>query len=215
MLRKIIEQKAPDISPLRVALFGFSEGCTGVRLALQSADGPNVDAVLAIDGIHTVWTDKKKRMMSINELVAWRACAVSAATDGRLMVITTSAVVPSYVSTTYTSNYLWESATGTDDVTFDAPLPDAFTEPVTPPYTSSAGCFPDGVCWKTTEYTTYALRAYRKKNGLVILNYSNLDPTGVGDHRLQADRVSPLVLKHFLAPRWNDNEPVTGPCNTI
>lgn len=203
-IHAILQKFMPGVEPGRVCLLGFSEGCQGVREALGSPDGGRVDAAFAIDGIHTQWADQKKRLMDIALLRPWRAFASLAVADGRLCVISTSDVKPDYVDTTTTSTWIWNEATGTTDATWDEDLPYFLMGPVEPPYKNPAGTFGNGVSWKETTYTQYPLRLYRKRNGLLVVNYSDLDPTGVGDHRFQAARVSPMLLRGYLLPRWND-----------
>jgi len=218
MIQAICAKYAPDIKPLRVALMGFSEGCAGVREAISSGDGPRIDAVLAIDGIHAMWTDKKsKAKIDTSGLVKWKAFAKSAIADGRLCCITTSAIVPPYVSTTITSDWIWQQSTGSAEVTFDVPAPSAVWEDqVSPPYIVSADCRMDKVtgkklyCWPETAYYVPAVRLYRKKGGLVIWNYLNRDPSGIGDHRFQSARVTPLMINTYLLPRWNGTDPASG-----
>lgn len=210
-IQNLIRQRLPDVVPLRVGLMGFSEGCQGVREWLKCGDGPRVDSVLAIDGIHAQWT-KPRETFDTAFLLAWRALARSAVRQvGPLLVVTTSNVQPEFVDTTTTSNWLWEQATGSSEITYDQEIPGWMMGPVEPPYTNPAGSFgPGQASWKQTTYENYPLRAFRKMNGLWVINYWNLDATGVGDHRFQAARVSPLVMHHVLAERWNQQEPDQG-----
>lgn len=194
----------------RVALMGFSEGCRGVRAALRSGDGSRVDAAIALDGIHCEYQDPGKTFQT-GLILPWRAFAQKAIEDGRLCAITTSSVVPgpNIVSTTVTSDWIWQSLVGEGgDDTTDENASEVFFEPIVPPYVSAAGSFgPGQASWKETTYTQFLLARQRKINGLVILNFSNLDPTGVGDHRFQADKVGPVILSQYLARRWNQEIP--------
>lgn len=210
-IQTTLREKMPDVQPLRVALMGFSEGCQGVREALKCGDGPRVDAVIACDGIHSQWIDQKKGTFDSAYLLAWRAMALAAVADGRMLCITTSAVVPPMVSTTITSDWIWQQAAGSDEGDDQGAMPPVFSGPVDPPYVSPAGSFGAGQqSWQQTTYTTWPIRRYRKKNGLYVLNFDDLDPTGVGDHRFQGERVLPLVMTLNLAERWNRMEPVEG-----
>lgn len=180
-LQNLIAQKLPDITPMRVALMGFSEGCQGVRAALKCGDGGRVDAALAIDGIHTQWV-KKGETFSTGLLLPWGAIGERAASGSGastpLLVVTTSDVKPDYVSTTVTSNWIWSRATGLGEISSDIDIPSWASGPVEPPYVNSPGSFGPGQAkWPETVYSSFPLRAFRKQGGLWILNYWNLDPT--------------------------------------
>lgn len=190
----------------RVCLIGFSEGCFGVLETLASGDGPRVDSVYAIDGMHTPWADQKAGLMDIAMLRPWRAFGREAAGAGagRQLVVTTSAVrPPSFVDTTTCSTWVWEQVTGTTNAFADQPMPPEFEGPVEPIFRNPPGELPGGVRYPETIYERYPLRLYRQMGGLSIINFSNLDPTGVGDHRLQAARVTQMMLQAYLLPRWN------------
>ncbi len=209
-IQNLLRAKLPNVEPQRVAVMGFSEGCRGVREALKCGDAGRLDAVFGIDGIHTQWV-KPRETFETGLLLPWRAIAKKAVNGGPLVVITTSDVQPTYTDTTTTSNWIWEQATGTNEIFFDLEIPSWLMGPVEPPYTSSPGSFgPGQQSWKETVYTQYPLRVFRKSGGLWISNYYDLDPTGVGDHRFQAARVSPLHYLHVLIERWNSQEPEQG-----
>lgn len=209
-LQNLIKTKLPGVDPQRVAIMGFSEGCQGTREALKCGDAGRLDSVFAIDGIHTQWI-KARSTFETGLLLPWRAIAKKAVEGGPLVVISTSDVQPTYVDTTTTSNWIWNQATGTNDIFYDKEIPDWLMGPVEPPYVNPPGSFgPGQASWKETIYSYYPLRVFRKSNGLWIVNYYNLDATGVGDHIFQAKRVSPLLYANVLADRWNTQEPEEG-----
>jgi hypothetical protein len=218
MIQAICAKYAPDVRPLRVCLIGFSEGCGGVREAIASGDGPRVDSVMAIDGIHEMWIDEKsKAKFHTGGLVKWKAYAKAAIGDGRLCCITTSSIVPPYVSTTLTSDWIWTQATGSAEATYDVPAPAHIWQgPVLPPFTNPAGSVKNKITgkveysWPARVYERHNTRLYRKKNGLVVWNYQNIDPSGIGDHRFQAARVTATMIASYLAPRWNNTDPAGG-----
>lgn len=190
----------------RVCLIGFSEGCFGVVETLASGDGGRVDSAYCIDGMHTQWADQKAGIMDVAMLRPWRAFGREAAGAGarRQLVVTTSAVrPPSFVDTTTCSTWVWEQVTGTSNAFAEQAMPPEFEGPVEPVFRNKAGELPGGVRYPETIYERYPLRLYRQMGGLSIVNFSNLDPTGVGDHRLQAARVTQMMLQAYLLPRWN------------
>lgn len=211
-IQNLIRARLPDVEPLRVAVMGFSEGCRGAREALKCGDAGRLDAIFAIDGIHTQWI-KPRETFETGLLLPWRAIAQRSVQQqgGPLTVITTSDVQPAYVDTTTTSSWIWQQATGTEEIFYDQEIPPWLMGPVVPPFTNPPGSFgPGQASWKATTYSNYPLRAFRKSNNLWIVNYYNLDATGVGDHIFQAERVSPLVYHELLIKRWNEQEPEKG-----
>jgi len=205
------------VDPLRIAVVGFSIGCSGVTAALRSSDGPRLDAAIAIDGIHTSWTNQRAQQYSTAGLLPWQAFAAAAIDDGRLCCISTSAIVPpSFVGTTVTSDWIWQAATGSSSESFDEPAPGEIAHLVSdPPWVSHAGRAKDGTySWPEAIYAETPLARYRQKGGLVIYNYRNLDPSGHGDHVYQANVIEPLLLRQYLVPRWNQMDPRTGQCDS-
>jgi len=225
-----------DFKPLRVAVCGFSEGCGGVRAAIQHGEGPHFDAAIAMDGIHTDFTpegDFKRGRIDPGPLAAWVVFARAAVADKRLCIISTSSVVPErckipkgsppgskcgkgevgttvrYVSTTETANWIWRQVSGGDADINEKPLPlSIFAHEEKPPVKIKYQC--------PTEITYVQGVTYRYRNlgGLSIFNYANMDKPGNGcaDHIYQDYYVFPLLLKEMLAPRWNEQPPTQGIC---
>lgn len=200
-LRAKIHQFDPTIEPQRVALLGFSQGCQGPRSVLHLDGGANVDAVLAIDGIHTGYGPNKS--LQTPQLAPWASYAKLARAGGHLLFVSTSSIVPGkFASTTETANWLWQSATGTDQDIQDEPLPPGFwNHEWQPPVTIKYQCVrPVTYHWSITY-------RYRRAGDFVVVNYGDLDPTGCADHIFQARQALPLTVANFLAPRWNATPP--------
>jgi len=203
------------VRPLRMAALGFSIGCSGVTACLQSSDGPKLDAAIAIDGIHTKWSNQRAQQFSTNDLLVWQAMAQAAMSDGRLCLITTSSIVPpSFVGTSVTADAIWQLATGGSEDTFEEPVPEGLQAVLDPPYVLPSGQSKDkSYRWPSTTYDREPLYRYRQRGGLVVVNYKNLDPSGHNDHILQAQAILPRVLELYLVPRWNLTDPLTGACS--
>lgn len=212
-LRNLLKMYAPDVRPLRVAAIGFSEGCQGVRALLRSADGRRVDSAITIDGVHAQYRPQSHRELEPAWLNAYAAFGQMAAQGARLFVDTTSSIVPEYptVSTTATANWLWRAITGSDEPEQQNPLPDGVIQHFDPPLVYKAG--KSGTLeWPETTYPVAPLYQYRNRGAAWFLNYSDLDRTGHNDHVLQAEHVLPMVLRRFLAARWNQVAPEQGLC---
>lgn len=175
-VRGILQKYAPDVTPLRVAAMGFSESCQFPRAILRSADGGRMDAAIAIDGIHAQFAGNGSHTIAPGYLEAWEGFASLAAQGGPLLVITTSSIVPPFVSTTETSNAIWRTVTGSDDDREDAP--------------------PEPSLWDASLSPV----RYRNAGSLYLYNYAGTDAAA---HILQAQKVLPLVLADYLAARWN------------
>lgn len=213
-LRAVLKKYAPDVRPARVALLGFSEGCQGVRSMLRSADARRIDSVIAIDGIHAQYQPNSHSSLNPAYLTAWAAFARMAANGARLMVDTTSSIAPPYptVSTTDTAAWIWREAVGDTEGRYDNPLPDGVgPQSFSPPLVLKAGQS-GPLVWPEVTYEIAPLKRYFNAGSLWIFNYSNLDPTGHQDHVLQAHEILPMVLRTFLAQRWNDIAPSEGIC---
>lgn len=219
----------------RVALVGFSEGCGGVSAMLKSADFGLLDSVIAIDGIHMPPVTTEKEVMAW--MGWWLECAGLAAygvppddtrtpRGSRLCVITNSSVGgpvvewppksrkrTSFRSTRYTSSLIAQRVVLSAPYA-QKPLPDGVWRTKDRPWTNRGGtiAWPDGssTSFPTREYAESPSEFYYGVGGLWILGYSNLDPSGIGDHRYQASVVQPLVLEKFLADKWNKEEPRSG-----
>jgi hypothetical protein len=114
---------------------GFSEGCQGVGATLTCRDASAIDIVIACDGIHTQYTDSITKAINPANLGQYIAFANSAIADGKpstnpdgkVFVITHSAIRPPYASTTETAQVIWHEATKnitdaeTADCGFDCP----------------------------------------------------------------------------------------------
>jgi hypothetical protein len=202
-VRAIIAKYAPGVTPLRVAMMGFSAGCQGVAQTLSSADGARLDAVIANDGVHVGYLPNTK---SVNPsgMKPWLDYAKLAVVNERLFVDTHSSVVPpNYASTTETANWLWKTLTGSDDVFANPPVPE-LTAPSTTIHVQGG---PATGVTRDVVYASPPWQPPRRAGGLVIVGCNNLDGPGTADHIYQARVVLPLVLKAFLAERWNAIDP--------
>lgn len=202
-VRAILRRYAPDVEPLRVAVLGFSESCTGVREMLSSGDGNRFDAAVAIDGIHAPYSSPG--VPNPLYMKSWLALGQKAYEHRALCLITHSSVVPpNYASTTETANYIWTTLTGTPGAAVQPPVP-----PLTwPSYTVQVrGPVEQVGPARDVSYPVPALQPAKRLNGLFILGFNNLDPRGTADHIYQAKVVLPVMLGQILAPRWNDIDP--------
>lgn len=197
-VRGIIKRYAPDVTPLRVSVLGFSESCGGVLGLLRSGDGARFDAAIAVDGIHTA----PAKEPNATALEAWVSFGKLAAAAERLCVITHSSIEPPYASTTATAAYIWKEVMGSDEL-FDFP---AVRGVEAAPTSIKVGSPPARVPY-TVNYPQPAQQLPRRLNGLVVLGYDNVDPQGYADHIYQARVVLPIVVGRFLAARWNAIDP--------
>lgn len=222
VIRSICQNRfGTSFKPQRVCIIGFSEGCSGLYQTLRSADAKYLDCVIGVDGIFSEWIEgSKKTKLETGYLNPWKAIAKLAAADGRLVIITASSIVPEWVPVSVCADWIWENVVsgwtvdaGGEEKVGPAGLGDIIQGPVLPVFDNPAGCMKSGnskVCWKNVVYTSYPTKMYRQAGGFIVVDYENLDETGVGDHRLQAARVLPLMVEHFLLPRWNENPPESG-----
>lgn len=194
-----IAKYASGTTPLRVALLGFSEGCTGVANLLASGDGNRIDSVIAIDGIHAQYplTAPPK---------TWFEIAKQALVNEMLFVDSYSSVKPpGYASTTETADIIWKfldpNSNGGEPIVSPALPPWS-----APPTTVKSNALP-GQPSVLVEYPTIPWKLQRRANGLVLLGLSNNQPSGVADHQYQAKVMLPLVLEAFLVERWNSLNP--------
>lgn len=207
-LCNILHQAGID-RPLRVALVGFSETCSGVWRLLATADGANFDTVYACDGIH----------MGVPWYVAYGALAnrgdARYAPGQRNLIVTHSSIKPpGYASTTETAAEIIGKLF--PSTAYMASLPPAFTEPHTPPrsvYVSgkNRGGIPD----YKVQYDRPNLKYAVGEPGVTILGYNNSDSKGYADHIYQATTVAETVVRDLIAARWNENDPSTGVCLTV
>jgi hypothetical protein len=203
-VRGIIKTILPGVEPLRVAALGFSASCQGVAQLLNSQDGAALDAVVAIDGIHTGYVSGTKNV-NPNGMKPWFEYGKLAIVNERLFAISHSSVVPpGYASTTETANYLWNTLTGNSPPFIQPALP----ELVVPATTVKVAAGPATGPARTVEYPTPPWKSQMRADGLVILGCKNLDvPRGTADHIYQAKAMLPLMLTAFLARRWNAIDP--------
>ena len=95
-----------------VLLGGWSAGCGAVRQILQTPDSyARVGAVLAIDGIHTGYTDGKpgplESRIDTANLQIWLQLARDAVAGRKRFIVTHSEIFPgTFASTTETADYL-------------------------------------------------------------------------------------------------------------
>lgn len=205
-IRYAVTHFLPGVQPLRVACLGFSESCHGVRNLLNSADGANFDAAIAIDGVHTAYGPNKS--VDPNGMKPWLEFAKYAVgqtngTSDRLLAITHSSIVPpNFVSTTATADWLWHQFTteAAGEIPAIPPL-------VTPPASIHVGSPPASHPYNV-EYPEPDWQPGRRFNGLIILGCNNRDiPAGYADHIYQARVILPAVVTGLLAERWNANDP--------
>jgi len=96
----------------RVMLGGWSAGCGALRQILKTPGAyARVDAVLAIDGIHTDYADGHPgplaSTLSAGNLAIWRQLAGDAIAGRKRLIVTHSEIFPgTYASTTETADYL-------------------------------------------------------------------------------------------------------------
>jgi hypothetical protein len=112
-LRLVSEAEAKSgIRFARLMLGGWSAGCGAIRQILRSpASYARVDAVLAIDGIHTDYVDGKpgplESKIGAENLQVWLHLARDAVAGRKRMIVTHSEIFPgTYASTTETADYL-------------------------------------------------------------------------------------------------------------
>lgn len=203
-IKTAIQRYAPDVEPQRVALLGFSESCHGVRNLLSSGDGAAVDAVIAIDGIHTPYIGNKQ--VDPNTMLPWVEFGKYALLNERLFVDTHSSVVPpGYASTTETAQYLWKLLTG-ESTSFTVPkLPNLSIPPAQVKISGSSPQITGPA--RVVDYPEAPWNSLNRANGLVVLGCKNLDARGTTDHIYQAKYVLPMVITQFLANRWNNIPP--------
>lgn len=223
-LRGLIGNYAKGIKPLRVAFMGFSEGCQGVSGMLRSADAAFIDTAIAIDGIHSPFfgpPDKNRSNIAVSGVAQWIEFAKIASGSSnpgegkpigrRSCIITNSSIVPiNYASTSETSRIILDSLFGT---TWPNQLEPAaiVSANYNPPIEIHGNIYNNH---RTTTYPDASVKYAVHKNGLFVIGFNNLDPSGVNDHIYQAEIVLPQVLTYIVAPNWNSVDPTTGVCVT-
>jgi len=202
-VRGILAKYAPGITPLRVALLGFSASCQGVAQVLASSDGGRIDSVVAVDGIHVGYSDKATKKINEAGMKPWLDFGAQAAVNERLFVDSYSSVVPpGYASTTETANWLWEKLTSNSEAFVADPAIPEIVVPPTSITTSTNHPSP-----YTAQYPSAPWKAKRRARGLIMLGCNNVDPTGTTDHIYQGTRMLPVLLQTLLAGRWNGIDP--------
>ena len=201
-VRTAIQKYLPGVTPMRIAVLGFSESCHGVRNLLNGQDGMYVDSVIAIDGIHTPFVNKNQ--VDPNTMTPWINHAKYAVVNERLFIGTHSSIVPpGYASTTQTCDYIWRLLTGSDQAFTSPAMPD-MSIPPTSVYIAGG---PATGKQRTVQYPAPAWQPFKRAGGLVIIGANNVDGPGTADHIYQAKYVLPLVLRELLAARWNAIDP--------
>lgn len=197
--------------PLRVALVGFSETCSGVWRVLRTGDGANFDTVYACDGMHG----------GVPYYVAYGALANQGdpryAPGRRQLIVTHSAIKPPGVPSTT------ETAAEVIGKLFPAPtgggleaLPAAFTASHSPPrVVHVSGKDRGGIPDYNVQYDKPNIRYAVVERGVTIIGYNNTDKRGYADHIYQASTVAETVVRDLIAERWNNNEPTSGTCMTV
>lgn len=228
-LRGIITRRAPGVTPRRIALLGFSESCTSVGAVLASKDAGLIDTAIVIDGWQSRWTNNNTPNadhsnvdpLSIVSRVGFASLAVWGPPPGstlpsgvRTLVITHSHIPDdAYASTTRTAAVIAYRLFGSNWPTGPIPAGVVGVNEV-PPFVNGPGQItdPDGRThsFPRTVYAQSPDRYQVASGGLAILGYEDLDPTGIGDHRYQAQRVLPRVFEHYVVDRWNALDPAQG-----
>lgn len=192
----------------RVGVIGFSETCIGAAVLLRSPDGGVIDFIYANDGIHgsvPYWTEYAK------QAAFGHVTNLNSPPTERCLVITHSQT-PSpgkgIPSTSESAEIIAKAVQAEPVYTefVDIPeLKDAPHEPV------------DCYCSWSKERVTYDKipGLYNTKIGnLYIFGYENQGKTCT-DHIYQSKVIGPRVMKHIIAPRWNENDRDTGSCVVI
>lgn len=229
-IRTLLRQKlSKGERPGRILILGFSESCTGLGGLLKSADAGMIDTVLAVDGIHSAWVggapNKDHSNVDQAMLAPWYAMADLAASaelssaqpirGQRWMIDTHSAVRPPYVSTTETAAQILFHVYGQTDWPA-ANLPPGVVNVVEePPFVNGPGQIEGGTQFPQRIYAQSPDLYQVGTEGLVVCGYSDLDPTGIGDHRYQSARVLPRMLQKLVIDRWNAHDPTTGVLGTV
>jgi hypothetical protein len=197
-LHALLAKYASDVEPLRVAALGFSASCQGVAQILAGPDGRDLEAAIAVDGLHVGLPIAPLAMRP------WVNFAALAYQNEKLLVVTHSSIVPpGYASTTQTADYLWKTLVG-DEVGTLPDVPDLSIPPTSVHVSAGPATGPD----RTVQYPAPPAQPPKRAYGLVVLGYDNLDvPRGTADHVYQAKAVLPMVLAQFLAKRWNAIDP--------
>ncbi len=109
-MARLRQQYGPDIQPGRLALGSFSAGYAPLQVALANpAVRARTDAVLVIDGIHY----GKAGQPNPEAHQPFVDFAQAAARGEKMMVITHSAIQPTYASSTDAANYILTAAGAT------------------------------------------------------------------------------------------------------
>jgi hypothetical protein len=192
--------------PGRICVFGFSQGCQGVLQMLKSQDAGYIEHAMMFDGLHCSWypgtgPNEGRSNIASTCLGVAVAAAVNAA-KGPIAIGTnppgqhyftlthSSIIPPTFPSTTDTAREVMARV-------WDDP-PDV----VLPPGTIGATFNPPWIA-KGVSYVQDTIRYTAGQNGLTILGYNNIDPTGVADHIYQGNVVLKTMLDKLLVPRWN------------
>lgn len=191
----------------RVCAMGFSNGCILVDELLKFPDAPQLDTVLAVDGIQTTvqapWIDYGKYVVKHN----------ADALNAPVLVITHTVIVPpNSPSTTQNADIIWSS------VSKSRPS-NALTDKC------GSDCLPalvvGGMRMKTTART---IRGFtwnglddgwydrRVANNFYVFGWGDRgpdgkmhtrDPAGTADHIFQGKYVLSALLDELLVRRWN------------
>ncbi len=215
--------------PARIMVMGFSESVSGIGWLLTSKDVGLIDTIIACDGIHCGFIggepNRDRTNLDMSMLSRWVAFAKLAARldaaeppGQRHLIITHSSIgdqlYPPYkfASTTRTAATILDHAFGPGKWP-EVSLPSGVIDvDEAPPYVAPAGRLPEGQHYPRVEYNHSPDKYHAGASGLIVLGYNNLDPTGVGDHKYQAQRVLPRVVQKLLIDRWNKEDPNRGVC---
>ena len=227
----------------RVCVMGFSNGCIGVSEVLMCDDWPQIDCVLAIDGIHGEYKDPKEHLQYPERYFSFIRYGLNTAKKNPedsanypVCIITHSSIVPPYVSTTETAEYIWQAVSGRipSGIKVETEFcgyPDCVTRQrlarleaiqydpcVTPPRNGCCGV--SGQSCRSSQgdgvitFTGLNDGWWEKHiaNNFHVFGWKNKGRTGYPDHLYQAERVLPAMVQEFLIGRWGGDCPgaVTG-----
>lgn len=112
----------------RIAVVGFSEGCSGVGAVLRCEDASAIDVVIPVDGVHCFYTGQRPDappppLRAIDPALLWQYTAFArlavrsgppsrspTGKAGKVLAITHSSIRPPYASTTETGLVIWNEA---------------------------------------------------------------------------------------------------------
>lgn len=208
-IHQALTNKGWSRSGIRIAVVGFSETCIGAAVLLGSPDGGSIDFIYANDGIH-------------GSLPLWKQYASLAAfgtSDNSNLAPTERSLVITHSHTASPGKNIPSTAESAHTIATSvmaSPVPTKFVD--IPELKDTAHDPPVRVkCSWSKEVVNYdkVPGMYTTNVGnLWIFGYTNVGKTCT-DHIYQSKVIGPRVLKHILAPRWNDNPRSSGSCVVV